>query len=178
MSFGASTSQRMRRYAVRMSQYTQNRFLMPHMQGNPIQPDLTRLPAHLREALHRPDPIRENEACGHLLTMKPPGSVPGARVRFAAVQDRKASSDGQGELLPPRLAVYIIDPTGAERLVQLYLDPEQARVAHEGFSAALADPRLAILVPAPLEPAPEPAAAQVVPGPASEVPPPFPAPVY
>lgn len=139
-----------------MSEYSKSLFNAPHMQGNPIQPDLTRLPKQMRDALHVPDPIRDNEACGHILTHKPPLSVPGARMRFYILEESGRA---------PRLSLKIVDANGADVLAQISFDVDQAIIAHEAFSAVLASPIIAALVPR-TEPPPPPEA--LVPAPVSE----------
>jgi hypothetical protein len=123
---------------VMSSDYSKSLFIAPHTKGNPLPPDLTRLPAPMRDALHRPDPIRDNEACGHLQTHKPPISVPGARVRFYVLEEPNRA---------PRVGMKIIATSGDEVLAQIYFDGDQAVIAHEAFSAILADSRIARLIP-------------------------------
>lgn len=148
--------------------YSKSLFIAPHVRGNPIQPDLTRLPKQMRDALHIPDPIRDNEACGHMQTHKPPMSVPGARVRFYILEEQNRA---------PRLSMKIVDPNGGDVLAQISFDVDQSIIAHEAFSAMLASPIIAQLLPqapAPVD------ASEIVPGPShppGEVPPPFNVPV-
>lgn len=151
-----------------MSEYSKSLFNAPHVRGNPIQPDLTRLPKQMRDALHIPDPIRDNEACGHMQTHKPPMSVPGARVRFYILEEEHRA---------PRLSMKIVDPNGGDVLAQISFDVDQSIIAHEAFSAMLASPIIAALLPR-TAPAPDPE--ELVPAPQrapGEVPPPFNVPV-
>lgn len=122
-----------------MSDYSKNRFVAPHEQNALPPPDLTRMPAHLREAIQRPDPIRETEACGHLLVARTPASVPGTRVRVEyAPPDAEALAAGAG-LDTSRVAIYLIEASGKERLAQVLFDREQVAVFQAALTAAIAE---------------------------------------
>ena len=114
-----------------MSTYTKNLFIAPHAHGNTLRPDLTQLPANMRDVLQRPDPVREGEAVGHLLTSTQPISAPAARIR---AQIDPESAPGA----PRRVSIYGVDAEGRTRLVQIYLDRDQAKVLHASIGSALA----------------------------------------
>jgi len=126
-----------------VSTYKKNLFSAPHLQGGILPPDLTRLPANMRDAVHRPDPMREDEAAAHLLVSSDPISIPAARLRVNVAQEVDQAT---------RLGIYAVDPSGTKRIVQLYLDPAQARVLYETIGRTLEDPRMAnpVVTPVPV----------------------------
>lgn len=122
-----------------MAGYTKNLFTAPHVNGNPLQPDLTRLPVHMRDSVHVVDPLRDSEACAHLLAATDPLSLPGARVRSYIVEEAGRA---------PRVALRVLSLDGKTNLVQLHFSADQFALAYAALSALMTDARIAAQIPA------------------------------